>query len=325
MVGIRAIQVTSLGGPEVLVPAEVPDPTAGPGQVVVEVSVAGITFVETMIRRGVGRWHASPDLPYVPGGIVAGRVRQVGDGVDRRWSGRRVLAETGQTGGFAELAVAAVGGLLPVPDGLGLSEAAALHTDGSTALGLVEGARIRTGEWVLVEAAGGGVGSLLVQLARAAGARVVGAARGPRKLNLVRDLGADAVVDYSEPGWAMQVLEVTGGGADVVFDGVGGEIGRAAFRVTAKGGRFSVHGASSGDSTVIDPAEAERLGVRVIGIEQLFGFGPRMRGWVERVLADATAGRIRPVIGQTFPLERAADAHAAIEARSVLGKTLLLM
>ncbi len=324
MVDIRAVQVTRFGGPEVLVPAELPDPVAGPGQVVVDVSVAGITFVETMIRRGVDKWHESPELPYIPGGIVAGRVRQLGKDVDRSWLGRRVVAETGLTGGCAELALSGTQGLIPIPDDLGLPEAAALHTDGSTALGLVEGARIHAGDWVLVEAAAGGVGSLLVQLARTAGARVVGAARGRRKLNLVRDMGAAAVVDYSDSDWAKQVLELTGGaGPGVVFDGVGGEIGRAAFEVTAHGGRFSVHGGSSGDNTVIDPAVAQRRGVEVIGIEQLFGFGPRMRRWAEKVMADAAARRIRPVIGQTFPLERAAEAHVAIEARSVLGKTLL--
>jgi NADPH:quinone reductase len=323
---VRVVQATRFGGPEVLVPGEAPDPVAGPGQVVVDVSVAGITFVETQIRRGADKWHGRPALPYVPGGTVAGRVSSVGEGVDPSWSGRRVIADLGESGGFAERAVANVEDLIPVPEGLGLSEATALHTDGSTALGLVEGARILPGEWVLVEAAGGGVGTLLVQLARAAGARVVGAARGARKLDLVRDLGADAVVDYSDPDWAKRVREATGGaGPDAVFDGVGGEIGQAAFEVAADGGRFSVHGASSGEVTVIDPAQARRRGVEVIGIEQLFGFGPKMRGWAERVMSEAAAGRIRPIIGQTFPLERAAEAHAAIESRGALGKTLLLI
>ncbi|MEU4406483.1 zinc-binding dehydrogenase [Streptosporangium sp. NPDC023963] len=323
---MRVVQATRFGSPEVLVPGELPDPVAGPGQVVVDVSVAGITFVETQIRRGVDKWHDRPALPYVPGGTVAGRVASTGEGVDPSWSGRRVIADVGETGGFAERAVAVVENLIPVPEGLGLPEAVALHTDGGTALGLVEGARIRPGEWVLVEAAGGGVGSLLVQLARAAGARVVGAARGARKLDLARDLGAEAVVDYSDPDWTKRVREATGGpGPDVVFDGVGGEIGQAAFEATADGGRFSVHGASSGEVTVIDPARARRHGVEVIGIEQLFGFGPKMRHWAEQVMSETVAGRIRPIIGQTFPLEHAADAHAAIESRSALGKTLLLI
>ncbi|MCO1661135.1 zinc-binding dehydrogenase [Pseudonocardia humida] len=323
---MRVVRVTRFGGPEVLVVGEAPDPVAGSGQVVVEVAVAGMTFVETRIRAGTDPWHAPPELPYVPGGVVAGRVGEIGPDVDPGWSGRRVLAETGDEGGFAERALAAVADLIPVPDGLDLAGAVALHTDGSTAAGLVEGARIRAGEWVLVEAAAGGVGTLLVQLAVAVGARVVGAARGARKLDLVRELGAAAAVDYSEPDWTRQLLRATGGaGPDVVFDGVGGEIGRAAFATAARGGRFSVHGGSGGPATEIDPAEAGRRGVEVIGIEQLSGFGPHMRRWAGQVMSAAVAGRLRPVIGQTYPLERAADAHAAVQERRSTGKTLLLV
>ncbi|MEV4255908.1 zinc-binding dehydrogenase, partial [Spirillospora sp. NPDC049652] len=254
---MRVAQVTRFGGPEGLVTAEVADPEAGPAQVVVDVEVAGLSYVETQIRRGVGKWHAVPSLPYVPGGRVGGRVSEVGPGVESSWLGRRVVASTGGNGGFAERAVADVTELVPVPDGLGLPEAVTLRTDGATAQGLVETARLVPEDVVLVEAAAGGVGTLLVQLAKAAGARVIGAARGARKLELVRELGADAAIDYSEPGWTKQVLEATGGvGPTLVFDGVGGEIGRAAFEVTARGGRFSVHGGASGDATHVEPAEA---------------------------------------------------------------------
>ncbi|SIR83723.1 NADPH2:quinone reductase [Micromonospora avicenniae] len=323
---MRVVQAVRFGGPEVLVPGQAPDPVAGPGQAVVDVAVAGMTFVETQIRRGTDRWHERPRLPYVPGGLVAGLVSAVGAQVDPVWLGQRVVAGTGETGGFAERAVAPVGELFPVPDGLGLPEAIALYSDGSTAQGLAEHAKIGPGDWVLVEAAAGGVGSLLVQIARAMGARVVGAARGDRKLEVVRERGADAAVDYSEPGWTRRVLEATGGaGPDVVFDGVGGEIGRAAFEVTARGGRFSVHGASSGEATLIDPAEARQRGVTVIGIEQLFDFGPHVARWAEQMMSQAAAGLVRPLIGQTFPLERAADAHAAVENRTAVGKTLLLI
>ena len=322
---MRVVRAVRFGGPEVLVPGHAPDPAARPGQVLVQVAVAGMTFVETQIRRGTDRWHERPRLPYVPGGLVAGTVIAVGAQVDPAWLGQRVVAGTGETGGFAERAVAAVEDLFPVPDGLGLPAATALCSDGSTALGLVERAGIGPGDRVLVEAAAGGVGSLLVQLARTRGARVVGAARGGRKLGVVRDLGAHAV-DYAEPGWTGRVLDVTGGaGPDVVFDGVGGRIGRAAFAVTAAGGRFSVHGAAGGDVTHIDPAEASRRGVTVIGIDQLADFGSQVPGWAERMMAQAAAGLVRPVIGQAFPLERAADAHAAIENRSAVGKTLLLI
>ncbi len=323
---MRVVQAVRFGGPEVLVPSEAAAPVAGPGQVMVDVSVAGITFVETQIRRGVDQWHAKPELPYVPGGMVAGRVSAIGQSADPSWLGRLVLADAGSTGAFAERVAADAQALIPIPEGLGPREAVALHTDGSTATGLVEGARIASGEWVLVEAAAGGVGNLLVQLAKAAGAKVIGIARGERKLDLIRSLGAEAAIDYSAPDWTEQVLQATGGaGVDVVFDGVGGEIGRAAFELTARHARFSVHGASSGQLTVIEPAEAQEREVEVIGIEQLYGFGPQMHQWAEQVMAETLAGRIRPIIGQTFPLDQAAAAHATIENRTALGKTLLLI
>ncbi|MFB7471655.1 zinc-binding dehydrogenase [Kitasatospora sp. NPDC056184] len=142
----------------------------------------------------------------------------------------------------------------------------------------------------------------------------------------MRELGAEAAVDYREPDWTEAVRALTGGaGADVVFDGVGGDIGRAAFGVTARGGRFSVHGAASGAATSVDPADARRADVEVIGIDQLFGFGPHLARWAREITVEAMAGRVRPLIGQTFPLERAADAHAAVENRTALGKTLLLV
>lgn len=320
---MRVVRVTGFGGPEMLVAGAAPDPVAGPGQVVVDVAVAGLTYVETQIRRGTDRWHRRPALPYVPGGLVAGRVSVVGDRVDRAWLGRRVVAGTGETGGFAEQAAAAVADLIPVPDGLGLPEATALCSDGSTAQGLVERARIGPADRVLVEAAAGGVGTLLVQLARVAGAHVVGAARGSHKLDLVRRLGAHAALDYSAPDWTTPLAGPTR--PTVVFDGVGGRIGRAAFEVTAPGGRFSIHGGASGDVTRVDPAEARRRGVEVIGVEQLVGFGPNVARWARQMMAEAAAGRVRPVIGQTFPLERAADAHAAVENRTAVGKTLILL
>jgi NADPH2:quinone reductase len=207
--------------------------------VVVEVSVAPVLFLDTQIRSGSARAWFPATPPYVPGRGVAGAVSSVGAGVDPDWVGCRVVADTAD-GGYLERAVVAVEGLIAVPEGLGMAEAAALLHDGRTAVSLIGQAHLRAGERVLVLGAGGGLGSLLVQLAHRAGARVIGAARGRQKLDLAEQLGADAVVDYSQSGWLEQVLTDTGGaGADMVFDGVGGEIGRTAFAVTAHGGRFS--------------------------------------------------------------------------------------
>jgi NADPH2:quinone reductase len=323
---MRVVRAMAFGGPEVLVTSEVPTPVAGAGQVVVDVAVADVLFVEAKIRQGWGREYFTVTPPYVPGGAVAGQVSLVGDGVDPGWVGRPVVAHTGGGGGYAEQVVVPAERLIPVPDGLGLREATALLHDGPTALGVFEGAEIKPGEWVLVTAAGGGLGILLVQLAHAAGARVIAAARGERKLDLARELGADVVVDYSAPDWTARVREATGGaGPDVVFDGAGGQIGRAAFEVTAPGGRFSAHGAPSGTFAEIDPEQARRREIRVRGIEQVQFTPADQKRLAERALTEAAAGRIRPVIGETFPLERAADAHAAIEARGVVGKTLLLI
>ncbi|MER5887493.1 zinc-binding dehydrogenase [Streptomyces sp. NPDC001941] len=326
---MRVVRVHRFGGPEELVLGDAPEPVPEAGEVLVEVAVAGMSFIETQMRRGTDPWHAKPPLPYVPGGLVAGRVGAVGPGGDPAWLGRRVVAPTGGdglTGGFAERAVAPAAALFPVPDGLELPEALALYGDGATARGLVERAAVQPGEWVLVEAAAGGVGSLLVQLARAAGARVVGAARGERKLRAVEELGAEVAVDYSAADWAGQVRAATGGeGVDLVFDGVGGEVGRTAFGLTRRGGRFSVHGASSREVTEVDADVAGRRGVEVIGVEQLFDFGQHVTRWAGEAMDLAVAGTVRPLIGQTFPLERAADAHAAIEGRTTLGKTLLVL
>lgn len=308
---MRVIEAKAFGGPEVLVPSEAPDPVAGPGQVVVAVSVVDVLFVETEIRRGLGGEYFPVQPPYVPGSGVAGTV---GDG-------RRVVAYTpDHCGGYAEQVAVPVDGLVPVPDGLDLRTAAALIHDGGTAIALIDANPIDRGERVLITGAAGGMGTLLVQLARQAGGRVVAAARGQRKLDLLRELGADEVVDYSEPGWADRV-----GDLNVVLDGVGGEVGRTAFELTVRGGRFSAHGSPSGEFAPIDPAEAARRGITLRGIQHVQGTGPEARQRVARALAEAAAGRLRPVIGQTFPLDRAADAHAALESRTAVGKTLLIV
>jgi NADPH2:quinone reductase len=240
-----------------------------------------------------------------------------------------VIARTGEaggSGGYAEQAVVPADRLVAVPDGVDLAEATALLHDGATALGLAGHTGIRPTDWVLVLGAAGGLGLLLVQIARASGAQVIGAARGTAKLDVIRQHGADAVVDYTEPDWTAQVTAATGGGGpDVVFDGVGGPLGEAAFRVLAAGGRFSAHGAASGGFAAIDPAAAQRRAITVRGIEQVQAGAGEHHQLAQRALALLAVGRIRPVIGQTYPLHRAAAAHAALEARTAIGKTLLTM
>jgi NADPH2:quinone reductase len=196
---VRGVLVERFGEPDVLVCGEMPAPTAGAGELVVAVGAADVLFLDTQLRRGMLSDYFAVRPPYVPGGAVAGPVLAVGPGVGTDWVGRIVVGHTaaGISGACAERAVLSVATTVPVPDGVGVRDAAALAHDGPTALALFDGAGIRPGQWVLVTGAAGGLGCLLVGLAVRAGARVIGAARGRRKLDLVRDLGAAVAVDYS--------------------------------------------------------------------------------------------------------------------------------
>ena len=295
---MRAAVIHEFGPPSVLVAEEVAEPE---GEVLVEVAFASITFIETMVRAGTAPMPA-PALPAI-----------LGNGVGGSAEGRRVITTTGGLGGYAERAAVPRSGLIDVPDELALDDAVALLADGRTAIGLMRGVTVRAGETVLVEAAAGGVGSLLVQLARDAGARVVAAAGAPRKLELALELGAHEAIGY----------EAIGAGAyDVVFDGVGGDAGRAAFEALRPGGRMSSYGLASGTFTQVSPDEAVAREVTLVR-----GARPTAEESTERTraaLSLAAAGRLRPVIGQRFALQDAAAAHAAIEARATVGKTLLV-
>ncbi|MEU2298749.1 zinc-binding dehydrogenase [Streptomyces antibioticus] len=318
---MHAVQVKAFGGPEVLGAVEVGEPVPGGGEVVVDVAYVDTIFVETQIRRGLARAYFPVVPPYVPGGGVSGAVAAVGAEVDAGWVGRRVVCLV--DGSYAERVIAPVARLVAVPDGLELRTAAALVHDGVTAAGLLERTAVSPGDRVLVLGASGGMGTLLVQAARARGATVVAAARGAEKLALVADLGAHATVDVSAPGWVERAREVLGGGAEVVLDGVGGEVGAAALPLTVGLGRFSAHGAPSGGFASLDAEVVDRLGITVFGIADA-QFGPSdLRRLTAHALAEAAAGRLRVVIGAVFPLAEAEAAHRAVEGRGVVGKVIL--
>jgi NADPH:quinone reductase len=320
---MRAVVMHEFGPPSVLVAGDVSDPAPGPHQVVVDVEAANITFVDTQVRAGrPPNPSMLPALPAILGNGVGGVVARVGEQVDPELFGRRVVASLGGSGGYAQSAVAEASALIEVPDALSTPEAVALLADGRTALMLMRGAGVRAGETVLVEAAAGGVGSLLVQLATRAGARVVGAAGGERKLQLARELGASMVVDYTRSGWANRIASEVGNG-DVVFDGVGGSIGRAAFDLVRAGGRFCAFGMASGSFADVTLEQADAHGARLIRGGR--ATPQELRDLARAALAEAAAGRLQPLVGQTFPLEQAAEAHAAIEQRATVGKTLLLI
>ena len=259
---------------------------------------------------------------------ISRTVAAVGAGVDASWRGRPVVAHTGGpggTGGYAELAAVDLEACAAVPDGVNLLDATAVQADGTTALRVLEKTAPQQGEWALVLAAAGGMGILLVQLLAARGMKVVGAARGSKKRDVVSAAGAAAVIDYGEPGWTAAVLDATGGRRPtVVLDGAGGTIGGAAFGLVADGGRFSAHGTPSGSFAPIDPGESERRGVTVTTLPDLqYGEGDRSR-LLTAVLAEVGAGRLAPFVGQTFSLAEAWKAHLAIESRETVAKTLLL-
>ena len=315
---MHAVVMREFGPPEVLEPAEVDEVRARPDEVVIDVELANVTFVETQVRAGKPP-HPSmlPALPAILGNGVGGAVAGTSSGVE---AGRQVVASLNGTGGYAERVAVPTARLIDVPDGVALRDAVALLADGRTALALAGRAALRAGDTVLVEAAAGGVGTLLVQIARNAGARVVALAGQPRKLALARDLGADLTVDYSRDGWDTQVRDAVGE-VDVVFDGVGGDIGLAAFGLLATDGRFCPFGMASGRFA---PVTAELAQARQVTIRAGAAASPEeLTALVRTALAEAAAGRIRPVIGQEFELAAAADAHAAIEARETIGKTLL--
>lgn len=198
-------------------------------------------------------------------------------------------------------------------------DAVALLPDGRTALLLTRAAQPCTGETVLVEAAAGGVGSLLVQLARLAGARTVGAVGSASKMDIVSGLGADLVVDYSTPDWTQRVAAL--GGVNVVFDGVGGQIASTAFDLLRPGGRFVPFGMASGAFATVTEAVANARAVTVVQSGR--PSAEALRRLTEAALAEAVAGRLHPLIGQIVPLAQAAHAHAAMERRATVGKTLL--
>jgi NADPH:quinone reductase len=314
---MRAVVLSRFGPAANLRPADVPAPAPGPGEVAIDVELANVTFVETQIRAGRPPSPAMlPTLPAILGNGVGGVVAELGDGVDPALAGRRVVSSLRGFGGYAERALAPAAALLDVPAGVALRDAVALLADGRTALLALRAAAPTAGQTVLILAAAGGVGSLLVQLARAGGARVVAAAGGERKLALARELGADAAVDYTRDGWAGEA-----GAVDVVLDGVGGAVGRAAFEQLRPGGRLHRFGMASGAFTAVGEDEADARGVTLVA-----GARPdaaALAAAAREALELAASGRLRATIGQTFPLERAADAHAAIESRATLGKTLL--
>lgn len=330
---MRAVRLYAFGPADHLTHETVDDPEPGPGQVRIAVAAAGVHLLDAALREGLpGPFPGPAALPTVPGREVAGTVDRVGEGTDESWLGKRVVAHLGLApGGYAELAVTGADRLHEIADGLDEAEAVAMIGTGRTALGILQYTDLGPDSVVVVPAAAGGIGTLLVQYAKNAGATVVGLAGGPAKVARVTANGADLAVDYTLPDWPAEVRAYLGErAATVVYDSVGGDTGRAAVDLLGKGGRHIVFGWSSqgirdGSALTFTDEELSERGITsesVLGPAMLEKAGG-LRALETRSLAEAAAGRLRPAVHR-FPLAEAAAAHRAMETRGTIGKVVLI-
>jgi NADPH:quinone reductase-like Zn-dependent oxidoreductase len=330
---MHAVRLHAFGPAENLTYETTDDPVPGPGQVRIAVAAAGVHLLDTALREGAaGPFGAPAELPTVPGREVAGTVDALGEGADPAWLGKRVVAHLGPApGGYAELAVTDAGRLHEIPAGLDASEAVAMIGTGRTALGILQYTELGPADTVIVPAAAGGIGTLIVQYAKNAGATVIGLAGGPAKTARVRDNGADLAVDYRQPDWPQAVRAHLGDRrATVVYDSVGGDAGRAAVGLLDKGGRHIVFGWSSQGIRSDSPLTLTEEELAERGITSQSVLGPAMlekagglRALETRALAEAAAGRLRPAV-QRHALADAAGAHRALETRGTMGKVVLI-
>jgi NADPH2:quinone reductase len=312
---MRALQVHELAGPDGVAVADVPAPEGGDGLVVVETRAGGVSFVDLLLSKG--GYQIQPDVPFTLGLQLAGTTAD----------GGRVAAVT--FGAFAERVVVPEAAVLPLPDDLSFEEGATLVMNFQTAhFGLKLRGRLRAGETVVVQGAGGGAGSAAVQVAKALGARVIAVASDEPKREAARMSGADEAIDAG-PGWRDRVKELTdGAGADVVFDPVGGERMTEGLRCLAPEGRLLVVGFAGGD---IPDFAANRILLRnadVVGVNW-GGFVPQRPDVVADAAQDLlrwhAEGHVRPVIGGRYPLEDGAEALRALEQRRAVGNLVLTL
>ena len=317
---MRAWRVHELGDPsEVMRLDDIDQPTPGPGQLLVKVRAAALNFPDVLMAQG--GYQERPPLPYIPGIELCGEVVE---------TGQRVLGSpSGGPGAFAEYAIMDASAAWPVPEGMPDEKAASLYLTYQTGhVGLHRRAHLQAGEWLLVHAGAGGVGSAAIQLGKAAGAKVIATAGGARKVEVCRELGADHVIDYTAEDFVPVVKEVTDGhGADVVYDPVGGDVFDKSRKCIAFEGRLVVVGFTSGR---IPEAPANHLLVKnysVLGLH--WGLyrtmdPPRIGMVHEELTRLVLDGHIDPLVSQTLPLDEAPQALKALADRGTVGKIVLV-
>ncbi len=321
---MKAIQIHETGGPEVLRLEEVPDPQPGLGEAVVRLEAIGLNFIEVYQRTGLYR---SP-LPFTPGGEGAGRVVSVARDVSGVKPGDRV-ASTSLRGSYAELARVPVDKLVPVPDEVETSVAAAVLLQGLTAHYLATSTYpLAQGSWCLIHAAAGGVGLLLCQIAKARGARVIGTVSTDEKAALATQAGAEHVVLYTRQDFVSEARRLTGGrGVSVVYDSVGKTTFEGSLNSLAPRGMLVLFGQSSGPVPPVDPQVLNTKGSLYLTRPTLTHYTASSSELLTRagdLFAWLEAGKLQVRIDRTYPLADAAAAHRALEGRETKGKVLLL-
>jgi NADPH:quinone reductase len=325
---MRGWQVSELGEPaDVLKWTDIADPEPGPGQVLVRVHAAACNFPDILVCQG--KYQEKPPLPFTPGLEIAGEVVAAGEGAAAAVGDRVLGTPPMGRGGFAELSVLDAASTLPWPDGMSAAQAAGMFITYQTGIcALKHRGRLQPGETLLVHAAAGGVGSAAVQLGKALGARVIGTAGGPEKCAVVKQLGADEVVDYSAEDMVARVKELTGGrGADVIYDPVGGDIFDASRKVVAFEGRILVIGFAGGRIAEAPTNHVLIKNYEVVGVH--WGYYRTMRpeiipDWQADLDELWAARKIDPLVGAEFRLTEAPEALAKLGSRGTTGKVVLV-
>jgi NADPH2:quinone reductase len=312
---VRAVQIQEFGGPEVLQIVDLPEPEAGPEEVVVEVARAGMNFADTHQREN--DYLAKAELPLIPGGEIAGRTSD----------GRRVAAMLAN-GGYAERVAVPRAALVPIPDEVSDDQAAGILLQGLTAWALLNvSARLRRGESIVVQAAAGGTGTLAVQLAKRAGAgRIIALASTAEKRALAERLGADATVDSRADDLGAEILAANEGEqVDIVLEMSGGAAFDACLSVLAPFGRLVSFGIASREPNEVMSQKLMRTSRAVVGfwLVHLFRRPDLLAEGVGELLEAVASGKLEVVIGRTYALSEVAEAHRALQERATQGKLLL--